>query len=197
MQVPHIILASASPQRSALLRQIGVSFDVVPSGFDERSCTDVDPLVRCRYLATMKARDVASSHSGSIVIGCDTLVVAADGTLLEKPSGAVEARAMLERQSGSVSIVHSCLCIVDGGGALHQGVSSSTVRFKRLSADEIDGWIGTGLWKDRSGAFQIDGPGQLMIERIEGDFTSIVGLPIFLLGQLLQSAGVQWMQNSL
>ena len=100
---------------------------------------------------------------------------------------------MLRLQSGRTSVVHSGLCLVvpREGEKQHflRGIASTRVTFARLSEETIRWWIGTGLWKDRSGAFQIDGPGQLMIERIEGDWTCVVGLPIFLLGQMLAEAG--------
>lgn len=179
-----IILASASPQRRSLLGNLGVEFDVIPSGVDEAAIEESDPATRAVLLSELKAQDVAKDHPDAYVIGSDTLVVSSEGTLLEKPKDAQEARSMIEMHSGSTSTVHSGLCIVAPGGELVSGLSSSDVTFKDLSADEIDWWIGTEIWQDRSGGFQIDGLGQLMIENIKGDWTSIVGLPVFLLGEL-------------
>ncbi len=121
-------------------------------------------------------------------MGCDTLVVAESGTLLEKPNDETDARRMLMLQSGRTSLVHSALCIVDTSGKTHEGISSSSVTFKELSEKEIGWWIATKLWQGRSGGFQIDGLGQLMIESITGDWTGIVGLPVFLVGKLLKEA---------
>jgi septum formation protein len=188
--MPPLILASASPQRKSLLRGLGLQFRVIPSTIDEESHSEVDPQSRAVELARLKAQDIASVHPGSIVIGCDTLVVAPDGTLLEKPGNDREARRMIRLQSGGVSIVHSALCVIDVKGKCHEGVSSSHVTFKRLSESDIRWWISTGLWKGRSGSFQIDGPGQLMIAKIEGDWTGVVGLPVFLLGELFEESGV-------
>lgn len=184
-----LILASASPQRKQLLEGLGVSFQVVPSTVEERDCTERDPALRAQVLARMKAQDVARRYTDTFVIGCDTLVVAADASLLEKPEDETEARTMLMKHSGQTCIVHSGLAVMEPNGALHEGVSSSSVTFKSLSDGEMDWWIGTGLWRDRSGGFQIDGLGQLMIQRLEGDFTGVVGLPIFLLGELLATVG--------
>jgi septum formation protein len=89
----------------------------------------------------------------------------------------------------SKSEVHSGLCVIDAAGQAYEGLSSSSVHFAPLSDEDIDWWIDTKEWEGRSGAFQIDGRGQLMIERIEGDWTSVVGLPVFLLGRLLGKAG--------
>ena len=197
--MPRFILASASPQRRELLQELGMPFEVVPSSIEESACAEQDPAKRAVILARLKAEDVAQKHSGAWVLGCDTLVVASDGALLEKPKDAVEAEKMLRLQSGNVSTVHSALCLIApesvaesrGSPLLSSGLSSSRVHFKKLSEEEIAWWIGTGQWKDRSGAFQIDGLGQLMIERLEGDWTSVVGLPVFLLGELMGKAGLR------
>lgn len=185
----RLILASASPQRKRLLLDLGLEFDVIPSGIEEDDHPENDPAGRAKDLARLKAVDISKINPGAIVIGCDTLVVTEDGELLEKALSQKEAREMLARQSGHQSLVHSALCVVDVSGQLHEGISTSKVTFKKLSGKEIDWWIKSGLWRDRSGSFQIDGPGQLMISKIEGDFTGIVGLPVFLLGELLKKAG--------
>ncbi len=186
---PTLILASASPQRKALLATLELPFEMHPSRVEETDHPQQSPLQRAQELALLKARDVAAHFRGSFVIGCDTLVVAPDGTLLEKPKDAVEARSMLDAQSGGLSIVHSGTCVIDPKGDAYQGMSSSLVIFKSLSDAEKDWWIGTKLWEGKSGGFQNDGPGALLIERIEGDWSGIVGLPMFLLGQLLLKAG--------
>ena len=190
LMIPKLILASASPQRKTLLEGLGMKFDVVVSSVDESSHPESDPAKRALVLAKMKAQDVASQKPNCFVIGCDTLVVTNKGKLLEKPADASEARMMLALQSGAVSVVHSALCVIGPDGKSAEGVSSSDVHFKKLSEKEMDWWIGTKLWQGRSGAFQIDGSGQLMIERIEGDWTGVVGLPVFLLGELLNN--VEW-----
>ena len=192
----QLILASESPQRKMLLRGLGFDFDVMPSSLDEALCTEKDPEKRAVLLAGMKAQDVATSNPNSYVIGCDTLVVAHDGTLIEKAASEDEARRMIKKQSGTASLVHSGLCIIAPDGKKVEGLSSSTVVFKKLSDKEVDWWIKTGLWKGRSGSFQIDGPGQFMFEKLEGDWTSVVGLPVFLLGELMQELGYSWQSVS-
>lgn len=184
-----IVLASASPQRKSLLAGLGLSFDVVPSAVDESSCTEADPGTRAVLLARLKAEDVAAVSKNAWIIGCDTLVVSAGGTLLEKPRDADDARRMLSLQSGSTSVVHSGLCVLSPDGRRAEGLSSSDVTFHALSEAEIDAWIDRGMWKDRSGAFQIDGIGQYLIEQIRGDWTSIVGFPVFLFGELMEQLG--------
>lgn len=186
-----LILASASPQRKTLLEGLHLDFEVIPSNVDEDAHPKKDPTVRAAVLAKLKALDVHRKNPDAVTIGCDTLVVAADTTLLEKPQDAADARRMLTLQNGKTSFVHSALCIVDTKGETHEGLSTSSVTFKKLSEKEIEWWIGTKLWQGRSGGFQIDGLGQLMIETITGDWTGIVGLPIFLLGELLTTAGMK------
>jgi len=197
--MPRFILASASPQRRELLQGLGMQFETIASAVAEEKHTEQDPAARAVQLARMKAEDIHTQYPEAFVLGCDTLVVASDGALLEKPKDAVEAEKMLRLQSGNVSTVHSALCLIApesvaesrGSPLLSSGLSSSRVHFKKLSEEEIAWWIGTGQWKDRSGAFQIDGLGQLMIERLEGDWTSVVGLPVFLLGELMGKAGLR------
>ncbi len=184
-----IILASASPQRKVLLAGLGIDFVVIPSQVNEEACTEDDPAARAQMLAREKAQEVQERHRGRWVIGCDTLVVASTGERLEKPVDEADARRMLQLHSGRTSVVHSGLAVINPEGMIFNGLSSSSVTFRALSNDDIDWWIGTGLWRDRSGGFQIDGKGQLMIEKIEGDWSSIVGLPVYVLGQLLEKAG--------
>ncbi|PIR54087.1 septum formation protein Maf [Candidatus Peregrinibacteria bacterium CG10_big_fil_rev_8_21_14_0_10_42_8] len=189
----HLVLASASPQRKWLLEGLGLTFDVYPSDFDEEACDIQDPIQRAKYLAYHKAETVNAHFPDSFVIGCDTLVVSESGLLLEKAPDAATARLAIQALSGKTAEVHSALSIVDQLQKHYDGVSSSRVTFKKFSREEIDWWIGTELWRDRSGSFQIDGPGQLMISAIEGDWSSVVGLPVYLLGELFLKVGYDWM----
>jgi septum formation protein len=186
----RIILASASPQRRELLKGLGLSFKVMPSSIEESAYVEKDPALRAAALAHLKAQDVHALHPDACVIGCDTLVVSADGTLLEKPVDAADAERMLRLQSDNISTVHSAVCVI-GPEITQEGISSSCVHFKKLSEEDIAWWISTNQWTDRSGAFQIDGRGQLMIEKVEGDWTGVVGLPVYLLGELMKKAGVR------
>lgn len=186
---PSLILASTSPQRASLLQGLGLHFEIVPSQIDEDIHPERDPKQRCRTLARLKAEHVAYNHPDVFVLGADTLVVSQTGQLLEKPTDENDARRMLREQSGSESVVHSAVCLIDPNGQLHEGLDSSSVFFRALHDSDIDWWMKTELWRGRSGAFQIDGPGQLMIERIEGDWSGIVGLPVYLFGKLARAAG--------
>ena len=186
-----IILASASPQRAEILKGLDIPFTVEVSQIDESNFDEADPIDRAYLLARKKAEDVASRNPDCIVIGSDTLVEASNGTLLEKPVDVEDTKRMLRLHSGEGSHVHSTICIISPENSV-EGISSSLVLFKDLSEEEIEWWISTDLWKDRSGGFQIDGKGQLMIQQIEGDWSGIVGLPVFLLGELLTKVGYEW-----
>ena len=186
----RIILASASPQRSRLLTEAGIEFDVIPSNVDESLCALNDPIERAKVLSDLKAEDVFSKFSDACVIGADTLVVSQCGKILEKPQNKKHAREMLVMQSGKISQVHSAVTLITPHSK-HSGLSTSHIRFRELSADDIDWWISTGLWKDRSGSFQIEGPGEKLIERLEGDYTGVVGLPMVLLGRLFKEAELE------
>jgi septum formation protein len=110
-------------------------------------------------------------------------------------SNAEDARRMLEMQSGWTSDVHSGLSLVSPEGKEWTGLSSSSVTFKDLSESEIEWWITGRYWEGRSGGFQIDGKGQLMISQIAGDWTSIVGLPVFLLGELMRKGNAPFVYS--
>ncbi len=187
-----LILASVSPQRQTLLANIGCACVVEPSQVDESTCQESDPVQRAVVLARQKAQRVHERFPERFVLGGDTLVETEDGVVLEKPTTPEEAKAMVQQHSGSVSTVHSALCLCTPTGELYEGISSSKVYFCNLSEEMLDWWIGTDLWRDRSGGFQIDGPGQLMIRHLEGDWTGVVGLPVFLFGQLCEEAGYNW-----
>jgi septum formation protein len=183
------ILASKSPQRKAILERLGVAFTVIPSDIDEASSPEKDPVVRARLLAEMKAADVSRRFPDHWVIGVDTLVVASDGSLLEKPIDEEDARRMLRLHSGKVSIVHSALCLMKGEEH-HTEVSSARVTFKKFSEDLMEWWIRCGLWRDRSGAFQIEGEGRKLVESVEGEYETVVGFPVQLFQMLCKDAHI-------
>ena len=184
-----LILASSSLQRQRLLKELGVSFEVIPSSINEAEVILEDPIERAKLLARLKAEDVSHKYSDAWVIGSDTLVVSKAGNLLEKPLDEFHAREMLREQSGGVSQVHSAISLITPMSKKHEAVSTSHVHFRTLTDEDLDWWISTELWKDRSGSFQIEGDGQKLIEHLDGDFDGVVGLPISLLSQLFKDAG--------
>lgn len=176
------ILASRSPQRSRILERLGAPFEVIPSPFDEATVTESDPLRRALLLASGKAAAVALTHPERWVIGADTLVVASNGSLLEKPLDARDAERMLRLHSGNVSTVHTGLCLRRGGEE-HADLATARVHFRPLTPEIIAWWIGTGLWRDRSGAFQAEGEGEALVLRLEGEPETVIGFPVALFRQ--------------
>ena len=175
-----IVLASASPRRRQLLASVGIPFTTVVSHVpeDERPGETADQHVRRLSLA--KAREVAeqSGVAGRWFIGSDTVVVR-DGTILGKPADAAEAAAMLRCLCGRSHQVLSGYAVLDRQTGRHiEAAVSTTVRFKALTEQEIQGYIASGEPFDKAGAYAIQGLGAFMIPAIEGSYTNVVGLPL-------------------
>jgi len=185
-----IILASNSPRRKELLSQVGVDFEIIPSKFEEQMI-DLQPAELVEHFAFMKAKDVALRvQTEALVIGSDT-VVCLDG-IMGKPEDEEDAFNMLRRLSGKEHLVISGLSIIDTatGESLTEH-ESTAVKMKELSKVEIQAYIKTGEPMDKAGAYAIQGMGSLFVERIEGDYFNVVGLPLFRLGRMLEHFGVK------
>jgi septum formation protein len=179
---PPIVLASESPQRRAILQQLAIPFIVVPPRYEEHDSPDADPVELVREHARGKARSVGP-HEECPVLGVDTAVVV-DGQSLGKAGNAAEAEAMLERLSGRTHEVVSGLCLITPSWEeLHHEVT--TVKFRSLTARDLAHYVGSGEWKDRAGGYAIQGLGASLVERLEGDYLNVVGLPAALLVRLL------------
>jgi septum formation protein len=173
-----VVLASGSPQRREILEKLGVEFEVVVPGVDE--LTGGDPEVEVVENARRKARAVAGE--GRIVIACDT-DVALDGKALGKPADEDEARDYLDRMSGRAHTVLSGLVVLEDGEE-RRGLESTSVFFKRLSAEEKERYVRFGEWRGRSGGYAIQTLGSTLVERVEGSVSNVVGLPVGLLVEL-------------
>ena len=182
-----VVLASASPRRLALLRQIGIEPVVEPADVDETLTDGVDVAAAVAGLAATKARAVAARHQGErlLVLGADTLVVL-DGGPLGKPADPAEAREMLRRLSGREHHVVTGVAIIDtASGTDLGGVETTVVRFRTLSTDEIDAYVATGEPLDKAGAYGIQGGAGAFVEELVGDHSNVVGLPLALVERLL------------
>lgn len=180
-----IILASASTRRQQLLSQLGLKFSVEPSCLDENLNYKLDfgPLVA--EMAFEKAMAVAKRHEKGLVLGADTIVVL-DDMILGKPSTFKEAEEMLNSLSGRWHEVFTGLSLVDAATRRYiNEFQESRVKFKDLSSLEIQNYIKTGEPMDKAGAYGIQGKGALFVEKIEGDYYNIVGLPLFKLSEML------------
>jgi septum formation protein len=180
---PPLLLASTSPQRRAILEQLRIPFDVVPPRYEEHDAPDAQPVELVREHAQGKARSVAEEAGGRPVLGVDTAVVL-DGAIYGKPASAAEAEAMLEQLSGRTHVVLSGLCLLTPGWeeVAHEATS---VTFRPLTPRDLAGYLGSGEWENRAGAYAIQGIGANLVERIEGDYLNVVGLPAALLVRLL------------
>ena len=179
---PPIVLASESPQRSAILEQLGIPFVVVPPRYEEHDSPDADAVELVREHAQGKARSVGA-HEDCPVLGVDTAVVV-DGQSLGKPGDAAEAEAMLERLSGRTHEVVSGLCLVTPGWEELEH-ETTAVTFRPLTARDLAHYVGSGEWEGRAGGYAIQGLGASLVERLEGDYFNVVGLPAALLIRLL------------
>jgi septum formation protein len=169
-----VTLASGSPQRTEILKKLGVEFEVVVPGVEELA--GGDPEVEVVENARMKARVV---EGDGMVIACDTDVVL-DGKALGKPAGEAEAREYLERMSGRAHTVMSGLVVLDGEEE-RSGLERTSVVFKQLSEAEVERYVRFGEWRGRSGGYAVQTLGSTLVERIEGSVSNVVGLPVGLL----------------
>lgn len=180
---PSLVLASVSPQRRAILEQIGVPFVVVPPRYEEHDHPGLDAVTLVCEHARGKARSVIARAEGRPILGVDT-TVSMDGRIYGKPVDATEAAAMLEALAGRTHEVVSGLCLLtDAWEELHHQVTRVT--FRPLAQHEIAAYIATGEWRDRAGAYAIQGRGAALVRRIEGDYLNVVGLPAALLVDVL------------
>jgi len=195
MPSPEIILASASPRRADLLAQVGVSFRVVPSGLDENGTTPSDQIAdherQACALARAKAEEVAARLRRGLVIGADTIVVC-EGVPYGKPRDPQEARAILLRLAGRTHHVISGVAVVDAAtGRFEVAAAVTAVHMRPMDGDEVAAYVATGEPMDKAGAYGIQGRGALLVDRIEGDYSSVVGLPLPTLAVLLHRFGVR------
>ena len=180
---PPLLLASSSPQRRAILMQLGIPFELLPPRYDEADPPEADALAVVQEHAQGKARSVAGDAGERPVLGIDTAVVLG-GHIYGKPADAGEAEAMLEALSGQTHAVISGLCLVTPGWE-HVDADTSFVTFRKLTPRDLGTYVASGEWEGRAGAYAIQGRGAGLVERIEGDYLNVVGLPAALLVRLL------------
>ncbi|MFZ1729849.1 MAG: Maf family protein [Bacteroidota bacterium] len=177
---PHsLVLASRSPRRQNLLRQIGLHFECIPSTVEEIIPETVPPIEHVTILAERKARDVASTLSDAIVIGADTIVVH-EGEIIEKPVDAEDAVRMLRRLSDQRHEVYTGYSLVEvPSGRIVTRHVRTEVWFRQLDTDEILAYVASGSPMDKAGAYGIqDDFGAVFVRRIVGDFYNVMGLPL-------------------
>ena len=187
----NLILASASPRRRELLTQIGVKFEIKISDVEEVMDASLSAEAQVQSLALQKAQAVATSLNEGWVLGADTVVVN-NGVLLGKPRNETEAKEMLESLSGKWHQVMTAVALVDASGEQQTwtSVEITNVKFRDLTEEDIAAYVATGESMDKAGAYGIQGYGALLVERIEGCYKNVVGLPLQLVAAGLRTWGV-------
>ena len=170
-----IILASASPRRQELLKLIFDNFEIIPADVDESINKKTADELQAEKIAERKALHISKTHPDCLVIGCDTAVIA-DSIMLGKPKDEADARKMLKLLSGRTHKVITGNCLVYNKNIKTFSVTTE-VEFYKLSENEIDDYLSTDDWRDKAGAYGIQGKAGLFVRQIKGDYNNVVGLP--------------------
>lgn len=187
---PRVILASQSPRRRDLLTMLRIPHDVRPADVDESVHPGEAPLPHCERLARAKAAVLGAADPDAVVVAADTIVVV-DGDILGKPRDRAEAAAMVTRLAGRTHTVHTAVAVTHRGRTL-AGVESVAVTFRPLTPAQVAAYVDTGEPMDKAGAYGIQGFGAVIVERIDGDFFAVMGLPLGRMVALLAELGVAY-----
>lgn len=188
---PELVLASASPRRLELLGRLGISpARVVATDIDESPLKGERPRDHAVRLAAEKARAAAALAPGCLILAGDT-VVGAGARILPKAEDEATARACLALLSGKRHRVFSAIAVIRPDGTLREALSETIVRFKRLSAEEIDGYIDGGEWHGKAGGYAIQGSAEGFCDWLSGSHSGVVGLPLYETRRLLKAAGLK------
>jgi septum formation protein len=189
VKAPPLVLASASPRRLELLRQVGFAPDMIdPAEIDETPRLGELPPAHALRLAAEKARAVMPRHSGAYILAADT-VVACGRRILPKTEDEASARSCLELLSGRRHRVYGGIALATPDGELVSRRVDSQVTFKRLSEDEILAYLRSGEWQGKAGGYAIQGRAAMLIRWVCGSYSNVVGLPLFETAQLLTGRG--------
>jgi septum formation protein len=186
----RVILASQSPRRRELLTLVGIAHEVRPADIDESVMPGEEPVPHCERLARAKAHVLAERHPEAVVIAADTIVVL-DGEILGKPVDQADARAIIARLSGRTHTVFTAMAVARDGRT-ESAVEEVQVTFRPLSTEEIAEYVATREPMDKAGAYGIQGFGATIVERIEGDYFSVMGLGLRRLVALLERVGLRY-----
>jgi len=185
-----LVLASGSPRRAELIGRLGIALAAIdPADIDETPRRGELPAPYAARVAAEKAMLVAVRHPGSAVLGADT-VVAAGRRILPKAEKEEEARSCLRLLSGRRHRVYSAVTLIDAGGMARHRLSTSVVRFKRLTEAEIEGYLDGGDWRGKAGAYAIQGYAESWVAMLTGSHSGVMGLPLFETRALLSAAGL-------
>ncbi|HVP35962.1 MAG TPA: Maf family protein [Terriglobales bacterium] len=182
----RFILASSSPRREEILKKAGIKFEILfPEDIEEKNISN-DPVSHVLELSRKKAESIARRVDGSLILGADTIVVL-NQEILGKPDDSGEAFKMLKKLSGKEHQVYTGISLVDKGeGKTLSGYQLTKVKFNQLTDKQIKDYIDTGEPLDKAGAYGIQGMGNFLVEKIEGDLDNVIGLPLKKLEELLR-----------
>jgi len=186
---PVLILASSSPRRQELLRQTGIAFEVMAPHINEDQRPGEAPLEYALRLAREKAQTVAQHRPLGLVLGADTIVVV-DGEVLGKPVDATDAVRMLRQLSARAHQVSTAVSLALPGGGADTRSCTTQVYFRKLTEDEIQQYVAGGEPMDKAGAYAIQGGAAHWADRIEGEYSNVVGLPLSLVTDMLRTNGL-------
>ena len=187
--LPDLVLASASPRRVELLKQIGVVPNrIIPANIDEAPLKTETPRQLVERLSVSKALSVSKKNLGSVILGADT-IVACGRRIVSKAETLEQASIFLELLSGRRHRVISGLALVSPEGDVYKRIVETQVTFKRLSLSDLDLYLASGEWRDKAGAYAIQGLAAKFIRAINGSYSNVVGLPLFETSQLLEGLG--------
>ena len=195
MSACKVVLASSSPRRRDLLNLIGIQHEVRPANIDETVRPREAPRRHAERLAREKASVIAVRDPDLITIGADTVVVI-NRKVLGKPADVADAARMLKMLSGREHTVITAVAVARGK-KLRSAIEEVHVKFRRLRDDEIEAYIATGEPMDKAGAYGIQGFGATIVERVEGDYFAVMGLPLVRLVGLLRDVGVRYQFGTL
>ena len=182
MPIDPIILASQSPQRKKILKKLGIKFKAVPAHIDEHHSGFKKPHAIAKTIALRKAEAISKKHPDKWVLGCDTIVILSNGEIAAKPKNRKDAKRTIKLYRNSHCDVYSGLALIrKSSGTKLIDYEKTRLYFKNFSHDQIEKYLDSGEWRDRSGSMTIEGRGGEWIKRIEGCYWNVVGLPINLL----------------
>jgi septum formation protein len=186
---PVLILASSSPRRQELLREAGIAFEVHPAHINEDQNEGEPPLDYACRLAQEKAQAVAARHPLRSVLGADTIVIVGQ-EVLGKPRDPADAARMLRILSGRSHNVTTAVCLISASGDTETRSCTTQVFFRQLAEHEIQQYVAGGEPMDKAGAYAIQGGASRWTDRIEGEFSNVVGLPLSLVTEMLRKNGL-------
>ncbi|MCK5643799.1 MAG: septum formation protein Maf, partial [Gammaproteobacteria bacterium] len=184
--INQLILASKSPQRKQILKDMGICFQSVPSHVDEHHSGLIRPHAIAKVIALRKAEEIARKYPNEWVLGCDTFVLLSNGKIAVKPKSRADARKTIEFYRNSYCDVYSGLALINKSlDKKFVQYDKTRLKFRDFSDEEIEQYLCSGEWKGRSGSMTIEGRGGKWVKKIEGDYWNVVGLPVELLKEFL------------